>query len=335
MPADRSKEPESSAHWCDVCETNICRDFGRHYKSHGRPTIKCPYAGCTHKGFNQKVNLEAHIDRDHLAIRRHVCPHFWVDEYGQVTQCAAKFYEKGILIRHRQRCHGYQTNTKNQVFEVRFKDSAAQRKDRHLYEEVLPRTDVKRAAARGGLQAATPALPVAHPTPNSSTSSSTPLPRLQQIASVYPTTPRSTAAPQTPSVASKSSGHQYRPTSNFAEMLGASSAFLAPQALQTLFPDFPRYNAQAAQASQQRVPQTTSFSPYANDPLALGMGASMNGGFANTLASDMPPLMDPLSGLSGPFYITAPYPSSSSSARPTYPVTRNVQDNFAYSYPGL
>ncbi|KAI0369387.1 hypothetical protein BV20DRAFT_980141 [Pilatotrama ljubarskyi] len=391
-PERKSKTSASGLRQCDVCGKYFSKDLSRHKKTHEKPTIKCPYPDCDHKGFHQRVNLQAHIDRVHLGARRHICPHSWRDEHGRVTPCAARFQEQGILIRHRTKLHGYQPNSKGQKLEPRFRDSATQLADRQRYEEVVPKKDAERVA-RGGRRAATPAPPVVQPSPSSSTASSTPPSRSRHTPWASSDTRRGTAAPQTPFMApygglyavdsllpasstvdsnrttaarpdpypvssyhhlkqvqlppqssavhhlssqtTHSSGHGHGPTSNFVEMLDPSGAFLAPQAPQSYLPDFLRYDAPgpaAAPPSAGWPYQAASFSPYSDHSFALGTGTSMNTGFANALASDMPPPPDPLYNLDGPFYATAPYPPSSSSVRPAYPAPRGVQDSYVYSY---
>ncbi|KAI0642868.1 hypothetical protein C8Q79DRAFT_192463 [Trametes meyenii] len=146
-PSRTKKTGGSGPGWCDVCQKDVKRDFSRHMLQHGEPIIPCPYSGCTHR-FNQRQNLQSHIDKWHLGIRRHACHHEWVDERGHISPCVATFDDQGALTRHRKNMHGYVPKARDQGAEVRFRGVAQQAEDGHRYGVVVVQRAVDRIARK-------------------------------------------------------------------------------------------------------------------------------------------------------------------------------------------
>ncbi|KAI0671236.1 hypothetical protein C8Q78DRAFT_991812 [Trametes maxima] len=107
--------------WCDVCQKDIKRDFSRHMLQHGEP----------------------------LGIRRHACPHEWIDERGRISPCVATFDDQGALTRHRKNMHGYVPKARdNRADGVRFRGAAQQAEDAHRYGVVVVRRAADRVARK-------------------------------------------------------------------------------------------------------------------------------------------------------------------------------------------
>ncbi|KAH9850131.1 hypothetical protein C2E23DRAFT_325803 [Lenzites betulinus] len=143
MPAERSsKAPRKSAVGgkpCVVCNKIILRDMKRHLLSHRAPEdrpLKCPHEPCDQR-FNQKSHLIVHERKWHDGTRPILCPHFWVDEDGVQSQCAATFYEGASFLDHRKSSHGYEPKVKNQESKVMLCSRAEQEAIRQLYDRLL------------------------------------------------------------------------------------------------------------------------------------------------------------------------------------------------------
>ncbi|KAK0205532.1 hypothetical protein DFS33DRAFT_1274421 [Desarmillaria ectypa] len=85
-----------------VCNFEKCHslfvhknDLNRHLRAHYKKGVhQCPHCD---RRCNQAANLKRHIDSKHLGLKPNVCPDC---DYGTA--------DKGLLVRHRKRRHGYE-----------------------------------------------------------------------------------------------------------------------------------------------------------------------------------------------------------------------------------
>ncbi|KAH9889907.1 hypothetical protein C8Q73DRAFT_143800 [Cubamyces lactineus] len=192
--APRRNAKKAGGVTCSICGAVLAGDLARHERTHKAATFECSWPGCG-RTFRQRANLKCHEEKWHLGVRKHVCRHEWVDEFGEISACVATFDEPGGLTRHRKIMHGYNPDMPKQEDPILFRSSAKQAQDRHYYRVVA----AERTAARrqqSGLPAIEHGLP--------GTSVPAPLPpagRTPQASQV----PRDPRAPQAPRVSTPAS----------------------------------------------------------------------------------------------------------------------------------
>ncbi|OSC98880.1 hypothetical protein PYCCODRAFT_1470700 [Trametes coccinea BRFM310] len=200
---------------CPTCGRYCPRDLRRHMDSHedlsNFSDLTCTYPGCN-RVFRQKSNLDTH-KLTHVGKRPHACPERWVDEFGNVSQCAASFSDRSCLLRHRARLHGYVPKSR-QPPKVLEREAALQQQDAKAYALAIEfNITYKRAvkmveAEEAGVPIAAQRVPSKKPSRRSKVTPSATSPAPSSSAS---SSPSSSLAPS-PSYSSSSSPESSAPS---------------------------------------------------------------------------------------------------------------------------